>query len=96
MHNVTAAQQQPPQTQCPAPCCSGTELLCISIPCPIEVVLLGGAIDLTVNLPCLQIGSTNPLTDAQLALLLGLLRRLLGGLTGGGTGTAAAEAAAEA
>lgn len=69
----------------------GNELVCVSIPCPIRIVLLGGLLDLTVTLPCLTIASTNELTPAQLAALLRLLTDLLGGLggLGGITGTSA-------
>lgn len=31
-------QQQP---ECPEGCCDGSEILCVSIPCPVTVVLLG-------------------------------------------------------
>ncbi len=74
------AQQQPPP-QCPEGCCTGTEILCISIPCPVTIVLLG--ITLTLNLPCLSLSSPNPLTGAQTDQLLGALRGVLGGLSAG-------------
>lgn len=67
--------------QCPEGCCTGTEILCVSIPCPVQIVLLG--IDLTLELPCLRLNSGSDLTGEQITQLLGVLQGLLGGLGGG-------------
>ena len=68
---------QPEQT-CPDGCCTGDEILCISIPCPIDIVLLG--IDLTLELPCVRLSSNSPLTAAQNNQIIQLLTRVLGSL----------------
>lgn len=71
---------QPPgqQPQCPEPCCGPTDILCVSIPCPIQIVLLG--IPLTVELPCIRIFSDGQLTPAQVQQILAALQNLLGSL----------------
>lgn len=73
--------QQPEQAQqaCPAGCCKGNEILCISIPCPVSIVLLG--IDLTLELPCVRLTSKTPLTAAQINNIIQTLTRILGSLT---------------
>lgn len=35
---------QTEQPSCPAGCCTGNEILCVSIPCPIDIVLLDRSI----------------------------------------------------
>lgn len=59
-------------------CCTGDEILCISIPCPIDVVLLG--IELQIELPCVRITSTETLTGSQVQQLVGVLTGILGAL----------------
>jgi hypothetical protein len=73
---VTCSQQQP--EQCPAGCCQGTEILCISIPCPITIVLLG--LTLTLELPCVRLTSPNLLTPSDITDILQSLINLLGAL----------------
>lgn len=75
---------QPNQNTCPAGCCTGDEILCISIPCPISIVLLG--IDLTLELPCVRLTSTSPLTATQTNQLVQAVTKILGSL---GTGITA-------
>ena len=72
------AAPQPPQSQCPEGCCTGDEILCISIPCPISIVLLG--LDLQLELPCIRLSTVNGLSAAQTQQLLGVLANLLGAL----------------
>ncbi|WP_017381235.1 hypothetical protein [Paenisporosarcina sp. TG-14] len=60
---------------CPDSCCTGNEILCIGIPCPIDIVLLG--IELQVELPCVRITSEGPLTEDQVQQLVGVLTRIL-------------------
>jgi hypothetical protein len=81
------------QTQCPPPCCQPGDILCISIPCPVQIVLLG--IRLNLTLPCLRLfsGTGAPMTAAQVNQLLGVLGGLLGNL---GTGVQGAAAKVEA
>lgn len=70
-------QQQP--TQCPEGCCTGDEILCVSIPCPISIVLLG--IDLQLELPCLRLSTqSSNLTTDQTQQLLSVFTNLLGNL----------------
>ncbi|RST72018.1 hypothetical protein D4T97_017305 [Siminovitchia acidinfaciens] len=68
-------QQQP---GCPAGCCDGTEILCVSIPCPVTVVLLG--LQLQLELPCIRLTSPGSLTAEQLQQLLAILTGIIGGL----------------
>ncbi|RHW41551.1 hypothetical protein D1B31_07460 [Neobacillus notoginsengisoli] len=70
--------QQPPQNECPEGCCTGDEILCISIPCPISIVLLG--LDLQLELPCIRLSSVNGLTAGQTQQVLAVLANLLGAL----------------
>lgn len=72
--NIVAQQQ----TMCPEGCCTGDEILCVSIPCPISIVLLG--IDLQLELPCLRLTSGSGLTAAEVQRLLAFLTGLLGSL----------------
>lgn len=65
-------------TSCPAGCCDGTEILCVSIPCPVTVVVLGLTLDL--ELPCVRLTSAEPLSPAQVSALLQALISLLNGL----------------
>jgi hypothetical protein len=62
--------------QCPEGCCQGTEILCISIPCPITIVLLG--LTLTLELPCVRLTSPNPLTSSEITDILQILTNLIG------------------
>lgn len=71
--------QQQPNQPCPEGCCTGNEILCISIPCPVSIVLLG--IDLTLELPCVRLTSTQPLTVNQVTQLLGALTNILGSIS---------------
>lgn len=68
--------QQP--AECPAGCCDGTEILCVSIPCPVTVVLLG--LQLQLELPCIRLTSPGSLTTEQLQQLLAILTGIIGGL----------------
>ena len=72
---------QEDQAQCPPGCCTGDEILCISIPCPITIVLLG--LELQLNLPCLSLTSVDNLSTSQVEQLLGFLANLLGNLGSG-------------
>ncbi|HEX3046424.1 MAG TPA: hypothetical protein VHY08_16830 [Bacillota bacterium] len=63
---------------CPAGCCNGTEILCISDPCPISLVVLG--IPLQVELTCLRLSSPITLTTAQVQAILQVLIGILGSL----------------
>lgn len=71
-------QLQEQQQECPPPCCQPTDILCVSIPCPIQIVLLG--IQLNLSLPCLRLSSGTPLTAEQVNQILGFLGNLLGNL----------------
>ncbi len=61
--------------QCPEGCCNGTEILCVSIPCPVNIVVLG--IDLTLELPCIRLTSGTPLSSAQVSQLLQALTSII-------------------
>lgn len=65
-------------TQCPTGCCGGNEILCVSIPCPITIVLLG--ITLTLNLPCLSLSSADGVGGTEVAPLVNALSSLLANL----------------
>ena len=67
--------------QCPEGCCTGNEILCISIPCPVTIVLLG--LKLTLELPCIRLTSQTPLTPSQVQQILQVLSNLLGNLLSG-------------
>lgn len=84
---MEAQQQQ----QCPPGCCTGTEILCISIPCPITIVLLG--LQLNLELPCIRLTSGSQMSGAQVQQILGVLSGLLSGLGTSMPGAAAANAA---
>lgn len=66
------------QPECPEGCCDGSEILCVSIPCPVSVVLLG--LQLQLELPCIRLTSPSDLTAEQLQQLLDLLSGIIGGL----------------
>ncbi|MGP4107906.1 hypothetical protein [Virgibacillus sp. L01] len=68
-------QQQP---ECPEGCCQGDELLCVSIPCPVTIVLLG--LELQLELPCIRLTSEDNLTPDQAQQILDFLSNLLGNL----------------
>ncbi|PDY88498.1 hypothetical protein [Bacillus toyonensis] len=68
-------QQQQPQQQYKCQC-DGKEALCVSIPVPITVVLLGTK--LQVELPCIRITSEEDITPVLKKLI-----KSLGGLLGG-------------
>ncbi|MGU3369275.1 hypothetical protein [Bacillus mycoides] len=70
-------QQQSQQYKCQ---CDGNEALCVSIPVPITVVLLGTK--LQVELPCIRITSEEDITPALKKLI-----KSLGGLLGGSDST---------
>jgi len=70
------------QNQCPNSCCSGTELVCVSIPCPVNIVLLGGLLDINLDLRCLTIESNGQLTPDQVTNIVQTLSNLLGSLLG--------------
>ncbi|WP_216830690.1 hypothetical protein [Alkalihalobacterium elongatum] len=75
---------------CPDSCCTGNEILCVGIPCPIDIVLLG--IELQVELPCVRITSpAGQLTQDQIQQLLGVLTGILEALGNIGTGGALEE-----
>jgi hypothetical protein len=65
-------------TECPTGCCGGNEILCVSIPCPITIVLLG--ITLTLNLPCLSLSSADGVGGTEVAPLVNALSSLLANL----------------
>ncbi|EZP76791.1 hypothetical protein H839_09353 [Parageobacillus genomosp. 1] len=71
-------QQTQQQPQCPEGCCQGDEILCISIPCPITIVLLG--LELQLELPCIRLTSPDNLTPTQAQQILASLTNLLGNL----------------
>lgn len=85
--NEQAMLQNQQQNECPEGCCEGNEILCISIPCPISIVLLG--LELQLELPCVRLSSEDTLSPAQIQQILGVLSRLLGSL--GSLNTAASE-----
>ncbi|HEY4554083.1 MAG TPA: hypothetical protein VIG80_12905 [Bacillaceae bacterium] len=66
------------QNQCPEGCCDGSEILCVSIPCPVTIVLLG--LELQLELPCIRLTSGDNLTTDQVQQLLNFLSNLLGNL----------------
>ncbi|PDZ82091.1 hypothetical protein CON93_28455 [Bacillus toyonensis] len=68
-------QQQQPQQQYKCQC-DGKEALCVSIPVPITVVLLGTK--LQVELPCIRITSEEDITPVLKKLI-----KSLGGFLGG-------------
>ncbi|MGG0235172.1 hypothetical protein [Bacillus tropicus] len=70
-------QQQQQQYKCQ---CDGKEALCVSIPVPITVVLLGTK--LQVELPCIRITSEEDITPVLKKLI-----KSLGGLLGGAGNT---------
>ena len=71
-------EQAQEQNQCPDGCCTGNEILCVSIPCPINIVLLG--LDLQLELPCIRLTSQDNLSSDQINQLLQVLTNLLGNL----------------
>lgn len=71
------------QNECPEGCCQGDEILCLSIPCPITVVLLG--LQLQLELPCLRLTSPNQLTENQIKQLQELAAKMIGDLGSGAT-----------
>jgi hypothetical protein len=73
---MTDVRQGP--NQCPEGCCEGTEILCVSIPCPITIVLLG--LTLTLELPCIRLTSEDNLTTGQANQIIQLLTNILGNL----------------
>ena len=66
------------QNQCPEGCCTGNEILCVSIPCPVNIVLLG--LDLQLELPCLRLTSQGNLSSNQITQVLNALTSLIGSL----------------
>jgi hypothetical protein len=73
-NNVESQQEN----GCPEGCCTGSEILCISIPCPISIVLLG--LQLQLELPCVKLTSQQSLTSEQISRLLQVITNLLGSL----------------
>ena len=71
---------------CPDSCCTGDEILCIGIPCPIDIVVLG--IDLQLEIPCVRLTSTGDLTDMNVQQLTGVLTGILEGNGNFGGGAA--------
>ncbi|RXT05783.1 hypothetical protein [Ammoniphilus sp. CFH 90114] len=65
-------------------CCRGNEIVCLSLPSPLNLVLLG--IKLRLELPCLRLTSKEQISEQQIERLINLLRRLLGGLLGANAG----------
>lgn len=63
-------------SRCHNECCSGNEILCISIPEPITIVILGNT--LRLELPCLRLTSEDPLTGEEASTILAALTRILG------------------
>ena len=76
-HPQQQQQQQQQQYKCQ---CDGKEALCVSIPVPITVVLLGTK--LQVELPCIRITSEEDITPVLKKLI-----KSLGGLLGGAGNT---------
>lgn len=66
------------QNECPEGCCTGNEILCVSIPCPISIVLLG--LQLQLELPCIRLTSEQNLNSDQITRLLQVITNLLGSL----------------
>jgi hypothetical protein len=56
-------------------CCTGEEILCISVPTPVSLGLFGRR--LTLELPCLRLSSEMNLTGRQTTQLLDVLISLL-------------------
>lgn len=88
VYQATGAQSN--QNQCPTGCCTGNEILCVSIPCPVSIVLLG--IDLTLEIPCIRLASGSPLTGAQIQQTLQVLQTMLNSVSGAVATTGAAKA----
>ncbi|MDF2946423.1 MAG: hypothetical protein K0S51_1102 [Bacillales bacterium] len=65
-------------SQCPDGCCQGNEILCVSIPCPISIVLLG--LELQLELPCIKLTAQDSLTPAQIQQILSVLSGIIGSL----------------
>ncbi|PYZ95400.1 hypothetical protein CR205_19915 [Alteribacter lacisalsi] len=55
-------------------------MLCVAIPCPIDIVLLG--LQLRLELPCIRLSGLgdNPLAEADVQRLLQVLTGIIGGL----------------
>jgi hypothetical protein len=66
------------QKNCGRTCCDGTEILCLSIPCPATLVLLG--LELNLELQCLRLTSVGGLTADNVAGAFRALGNLLGAL----------------
>jgi len=66
------------QNQCPEGCCQEGDILCISIPCPVQIVLLG--IPLQLELPCLRLSSGAGVTTEQINQIIQVLTNILGSL----------------
>jgi len=62
-------------SECPESCCNGTEILCTSIPCPINIVLLG--IRLQIEIPCIRVSSPLTLTPEQVQSLLQVIINII-------------------
>lgn len=60
--------------------CTGSEILCVTIPSPVTIVLLGTRLQL--ELPCLRLTSAQDLTSEQITALLNLLAAIIGGIGG--------------
>lgn len=63
-------------SRCNNDCCKGNELLCISIPEPITIVVLGNT--LRLELPCLRLTSEDSLSGEEASTILAALTRILG------------------
>lgn len=68
------------EQQCPEGCCTGNEILCVSIPCPIDIVLLG--LQLRLELPCIRLTSPGdtPLTQGEVQQIIQVLTGVIGNL----------------
>ncbi|TMW69926.1 hypothetical protein FGB90_19065 [Alteribacter natronophilus] len=65
---------------CPDGCCNGDEILCVAIPCPVDIVLLG--IHLRLELPCIRLSGLGdtPLSEADVQRLLQVLSGIIGSI----------------
>ncbi|MTI47301.1 hypothetical protein [Sporosalibacterium faouarense] len=65
--------------RCHNKCCKGDELLCIAIPVPITVVILG--FELNVDIPCIRITAPDDMSSDQANDLMNSLNGILSNLT---------------
>ena len=64
--------------KCPKGCCKGDELLCVSIPCPVKIVING--VELELKLPYFSLNSNHDLPNTQIIHILDALKHLVGNI----------------